>query len=96
MTTRTHARAVKAALDAATRLTPADAPVVELARTLAAQVDAAGRDGPSTRLAGTYLTCLRALTARAGPVVEVRASSPLAELRAKHARREATRASKGS
>ena len=96
MTTRTHARAVKAALDAATRLTPADAPVVELAKTLAAQMDSSGPDGPSTRLAGTYLTCLRALAARAGPPVEVPATSPLAELRAKHTRREATRASKGS
>ena len=96
MTTRTHAMAVKAALDAASGLTPADAPVVELAKTLAAQMDLSGPDGPSTRLAGTYLTCLRALAVRAGPAVEVRATSPLAELRAKHTRREATRASKGS
>jgi len=62
MTTRTHARAMKAALDAATGLTPADAPLVELAKTLAAHrllraawaVDPAGRHLPelSTRLGG--------------------------------------------
>lgn len=60
-----HSQAVEAAIHAgAERLTRADEPLLELARTLARQVDDAGPDGPGTRLAGTYLTVVRTLMAR--------------------------------
>ncbi len=77
-----HEAAVDAAIGAARGLTPADQPLLELARTLARQVDAAGVDGPGTRLAATYGTAVRSLTARLGPLVNGSGPSKLAELRA--------------
>ncbi len=83
----THTAAVEAAIGAASaRLTAADQPLLELARVLARQVDAAGPDGPGTRLAGTYLTTIRTLMARLGPLVDTGGVSKLAELRAVHNR----------
>lgn len=78
----THADAVEAAIAAARGLTQTDEPLVALARTLARQLDAAGTEGPGTRLASTYLTTLRTLMARIGPS-DAAATSTLAELRAK-------------
>ena len=62
-----HVEAVEEAVGAA-GLGPVDAPLVELVRALAVQMDAAGGDGPGTRLVGSYLTAvrtLRTLSARA-------------------------------
>ena len=58
-----HSDAVEQALSAAD-LGDVDAPLAELARVLAWQMDAAGLDGPGTRLVGSYLTAVRTLTAR--------------------------------
>ena len=80
--TGVHEAAVDAAIGAARGLTPADAPLLELARVLARQVDAAGVDGPGTRLAATYGTTVRSLTARLSPLVNGSGSSKLAQLRA--------------
>ena len=59
-----HVEAVEQSI-AAAGLGPVDAPLVQLVRTLAAQMDAAGSVGPGTRLVGSYLTAVRTLTARA-------------------------------
>jgi hypothetical protein len=78
-----HERAVEAAIEAAQpSLTPTDGPLLELARTLARQVDEAGLEGPGTRLAGTYLTCVRTLTARLSSVPPAQRSGTLHRLRA--------------
>ncbi len=83
----THAKAVEGAIGAASaRLTAADQPLLELARVLAHQVDAAGPDGPGTRLAGAYLTVVRAVTARLGPLVDTGGGTVLAQMRAAHYR----------
>ena len=82
-----HSSAVEAAIEAAgDRLTAADGPLLELARTLAAQMDATGLNGPGTRLAGTYLTCVRTLAARIGTPRPDRTATPLARMRAEHAK----------
>ncbi len=62
-----HVEAVESAVSAA-GLGPVDAPLVELARVLALQMDAAGSAGPGTRLVGSYLTVVRTLAARAAAV----------------------------
>ena len=81
-----HSTAVEAAIEAAgDKLTAADKPLLELARTLATQMDATGLDGPGTRLAGTYLICVRTLAARIGTPPSDRTATPLARLRAAHA-----------
>ncbi len=81
-----HSTAIEAAIEAAgSKLTAADGPLLELARTLAAQMDATGPDGPGTRLAGTYLTCVRTLAARIGTPPADRTATRLARLRAEHA-----------
>ncbi len=83
----THITAVETAIAASRRgLTAADQPLLELARVLARQVDAAGPAGPGTRLAGSYLTVVRALTARVGPLVDTGGVSVLAQMRAAHYR----------
>ena len=56
-----HVEAVEEAV-AAAGLGPVDAPLVELVRALAVQMDAAGGDGPGTRLVGSYLTAVRSLS----------------------------------
>ncbi len=82
MTPGVHEAAVDAAIGAAHGLTPADEPLLALARVLAKQVDAAGPGGPGTRLAGTYGTAVRSLTTRLSPLVNGPGSSKLASLRA--------------
>ena len=59
---------------AAAGLGPVDAPLVQLVRTLAAQMDAAGSVGPGTRLVGSYLTAVRTLTARAAAAASAAAA----------------------
>lgn len=59
----THATAVDEAVSAG-GLGPVDRPLIELARLLARQMDAAG-EAAGTRLVGTYLTTVRTLTNRA-------------------------------
>lgn len=81
-----HTTAVEAAIASARGLTDADEPLVALARTLAAQMDEAGPDGPGTRLAGTYLTTIRTLMARIGPSITEADTSTLARLRAERQR----------
>ena len=89
MSPELHRPAVDAAIAAAADgLTAADQPLLQLARTLADQMDAAGSDGPGTRLAGTYLTTVRALTARLEPLVHRHHSTTLTQLRARHNRPE--------
>ena len=80
--TSVHESAVEAAIARARGLTPADEPLVQLARALARQVDAAGPDGPGTRLASTYLMAVRMLAARIGMPPADRTATPLARLRA--------------
>jgi hypothetical protein len=78
-----HSTAVEAAIESARpALTAVDEPLIELARTLAAQMDAAGPDGPGTRLAAAYLTTVRELTARLSKVPSVKKTGKLHELRA--------------
>jgi hypothetical protein len=48
-------------------------------------MDAAGAEGPGTRLAGTYLTALRTLLARQGPSTD-ETTNTLANLRAERVR----------
>lgn len=62
-----HVEAVELSI-AAAGLGPVDAPLVQLVRTLAVQMDDAGPEGPGTRLVGSYLTAVRTLTARAAAV----------------------------
>lgn len=59
----THVAAVDEAVSAG-GLGPVDRPLIELARLLARQMDAAG-EAAGTRLVGTYLTTVRTLTNRA-------------------------------
>ena len=86
MTPGVHETAVNAAIDAAHGLSAADQPLLELARALARQVDAAGPGGPGTRLAATYGTAVRTLTARLAPLVNESGASKLALLRAERGR----------
>ena len=72
-----HLTAVDLAVETA-GLGPVDAPLVALVRALARQMDDAGEDGPGTRLAGSYLTAVRTLTARAAAVRPVPAVPPAA------------------
>lgn len=58
-----HLAAIEQAVSAG-GLGPVDQPLIELVRTLAKQMDAAGED-PGTRLIGSYLTAVRTLTNRA-------------------------------
>lgn len=88
-----HLDAVEAAIIAA-KLSTTDAALVELLRTLARQMDAAGPDGPGTRLAASYLTALRTLAQRARETASTRAeghpaASKTATLRARAAQRRA-------
>ena len=76
-----HSEAVEAAIAASRGLTRGDEPLLALARTLAAQMDAAEPEGPGTRLAGTYLTTVRTLMARLGPLIDEDGISTLARLR---------------
>lgn len=74
----THKSAVERAIKAA-NLDDTDAALVELLRTLARQVDAAGPEGPGTRLSASYLTALRTLAQRAKETdSHVKASAPAA------------------
>ncbi len=91
-----HRRAVEAAIAAAgPRLGEVDAPLLELARALADQVDATGGAGPGTRLAGTYLTTLRTLQARVGALANPRQVGKLADLRAARERNHPTKRTGG-
>jgi len=77
-----HAEAVEAAI-ADTRLStvPQHAPLVELCRTLAAQMDAAGAE-PSTRLTAAYLSALKDLRRATLELPAAKPPGKLAELRA--------------
>ena len=86
-----HEKAVEAAVEAAHGLTRTDEPLVALARTLARQMDAAGPEGPGTRLAGTYLTTLRTLMSRLGPSTDHQGTSTLARLRAERQQPQPTK-----
>lgn len=68
-----HLEAVEQSI-AAAGLGPVDAPLVQLVRTLAAQMDDAGSVGPGTRLVGSYLTAVRTLTARAAAAASAAAA----------------------
>jgi hypothetical protein len=81
MSLGTHTRAVEAAIKAAGRgLTAADKPLIELCRTLAAQMDAAGADA-STRLSAAYLSSLINLRRSLPRQASARSKGKLAELR---------------
>lgn len=57
-----HAKAIEAAIASGkARLSDDQAPLVELCRVLADQMDAAGAEGPSSRLAAAYLSALKDL-----------------------------------
>lgn len=85
-----HTEAVEATITAAGgAITGKDLALCELVRTLAEQMDAAGPDGPGTRLAGTYLTAVRTLNAITGaaPTSAPAPRDDLAAVRAIRARR---------
>jgi len=79
-----HTEAAEATITAAGgAITGKDLALCELVRTLAEQMDAAGPDGPGTRLAGTYLTAVRTLNAviAASPAKPAQPRNGLAEVR---------------
>ncbi len=77
-----HAEAVEAAVaDTRVGTMPAHAPLIELCRTLAAQMDAAGAE-PSTRLTAAYLSALKDLRRALLELPAERPRGKLAELRA--------------
>ncbi len=76
----------KDAIEAAVKITglgamPEHEPLLELCRTLAGQMDAAG-DEPSTRLTAAYLSALKDLRRAAADVPPKTEGGTLAELRA--------------
>ena len=84
-----HEKAITAAITAAgNKLGPTETPLVELAKVLARQMDAAGPD-PSTRLTAAYLSCLKDIRRALAdtPPTAASTNSRLAQLRANHARR---------
>lgn len=72
-----HATAVDRAVSAA-KLDATDTALVELLRTLARQMDAAGPEGPGTRLAASYLTGLNSLARRAREMAGTAPAAPAA------------------
>ncbi len=81
--------AVEAAIAAAgDKLGPTDKPLLQLLRTLAEQMDAAGPN-PSTRLSAAYLSALKDLrrALETKPSAIPPANNRLAQLRAIHGRR---------
>ncbi len=77
-----HSAAVAKALHESRLATmPAHAPLIELCRTLAAQMDAAGAE-PSTRLTAAYLSALKDLRRATLELPAERPRGKLAELRA--------------
>lgn len=86
-----HSQAVEAAFKAAAgNLTPINGPLLELVRALALQMDAAGEDGPSTRLSAAYLSALKDFNRVAGTGIS--SADPVDELKK---RRRALRAVSG-
>ena len=87
-----HRRAVEAAVKAAgDRLRPSDGPTIELARTLADQMDLAASE-PSSRLAASYLSVTKDLRSslEAAANRPTAASSPtytVSQMRERHTRR---------
>ncbi|WP_350002551.1 hypothetical protein [Pseudarthrobacter sp. WHRI 8279] len=82
-----HAEAVEATITAAGgAITGKHLALCELVRTLAEQCDAAGPEGPGTRLAGTYLTAVRTLNAviAAAPAQAGKPRNGLAAVRGIH------------
>ncbi|WP_400158717.1 hypothetical protein [Arthrobacter sp. BPSS-3] len=82
-----HSEAVEATLTAdGVAITGKHQALCELVRTLAEQCDAAGPDGPGTRLAGTYLTAVRTLNAvlAAAPSQATKSRNGLAAVRGIH------------
>lgn len=80
---RKHQRAVASAVRSGEGvLTAAHAPLVELCKVLAVQMDAAGPDGPSARLAAAYLSALKDLTRALSGLRTPSTTSKLARLRA--------------
>ncbi len=77
---RVHRDAVERSI-ATGALTDAHAALLELVRTLADQVDAAGPDGPSSRLAAAYLSALKDLTRALNGERKSTTGGKLAELR---------------
>ncbi len=77
---RVHRDAVERSI-ATGALTDAHAALLELVRTLADQVDAAGPDGPSSRLAAAYLSALKDLTRALNGERKPTTGGKLAELR---------------
>lgn len=76
-----HAEAVEMAVDGARLSTiPEHAPLVELCRVLAAQMDAAGTD-PTTRLTAAYLSALKDLRRAILDMPAQPVGTTLAELR---------------
>lgn len=82
-----HEKAVEAAVSAAGGVTPATGPIIELARTLARQMDES-EPHPGSRLVASYVTVVRALVAQLGPAIDERPKhGKLAQLRAEAQRR---------
>ena len=86
-----HQTAIEEALtDLGLAAMPAHRPLVELCRTLAQQMDAAGTE-PSTRLTAAYLSALKDVRRAAGEMPPKREPGKLAELRAVRGRPEPTK-----
>ena len=86
-----HEKAIEAAITI-TRLGTMDehGPLLELCRTLAGQMDAAGSE-PSTRLTAAYLSALKDLRRASAEMPPRREPGKLAELRELRARPELTK-----
>ncbi len=88
----THRDAVERSIATGNRaLTGAHAALLELVRTLADQVDAAGPEGPSSRLAAAYLSALKDLARALNAERKPQQVGKLAELRRHAGRRSAGR-----
>lgn len=86
-----HKDAIEAAI-AANQLgtMPEHSPLIELCRTMSAQMDAAGAD-PSTRLTAAYLSALKDMRRAIAELPPQREPGKLAELRAVRGRSEPTK-----
>jgi hypothetical protein len=78
-----HAKAIEAAIASGkSRLSDDQAPLIELIRVLADQMDAAGTDGPSSRLAAAYLSALKDLSRSLSSITpRMEGTGKLAQLR---------------
>ena len=78
-----HAKAIEAAIESGkNRLSDDHAPLIELCRVLADQMDKAGAAGPSARLAAAYLSALKDMSRALSSITpRMEGTGKLAQLR---------------